>query len=120
MWDETSTEWANATWDPDTMIFSYDTALVNNPLGGSMLVNEVAYQDLRDRSEVFEMDAARYGRDYTCIMSTTDAVYCVTTINTPSCVPPPPELRVNDNIKSVFPILSIFKFDELGINFTGA
>jgi hypothetical protein len=124
MWDVTSDRWEKAKWEDNAMLFSYDTKMISNPFGYA-LINEVAFQDPRAQDETFEMTADKYGTDYTSIMQgssdpNSPGALMVTTIKVPSDVPAPPTVRINDNVKSVFPVLSIFQFDELGTSFSGA
>ncbi|KAI8298950.1 Jerky protein-like protein-like [Colletotrichum sp. SAR11_240] len=100
-WDENSTQWKAANWEQNSMIFSYDTVAVKSPFGSPILINEVSFEDTK---------TARNGKTMPA---------CVTTIK-PAFVMSPPTVRTSDTIKSVFPQDSIFQFDELGVNFTGA
>jgi hypothetical protein len=88
-----------------------------------MLVNEVAYTDPQDNNTSFQLTEGDFPAKYTSIMDGTidlNAVYCLTTVESPDYVPPPPQIRATDNIKSVFPLQSLFKFDTFGTSFTGA
>jgi hypothetical protein len=120
-WDETSNQWISATWE-NSMIFSYDTVTISGPFGSNQ-VNEVAYTDIEDDDTSFQLTSDLYPTEYSCIMDGTNPdgkVYCLTTVTDASYVPPPPEVRANSDIKSVFPLQSLFKFDTYGISFTGA
>ena len=120
-WDETSRQWADATWE-NAMTFSYDTVTISGPLGSSQ-INEVAYTDIQDNDTSFQLTADLYPAEYNCIMDGTNPdgnVYCLTTVSDPSYVPSPPQVRANSDIKSVFPLQSLFKFDTYGTSFTGA
>ncbi|KXG47507.1 uncharacterized protein PGRI_013770 [Penicillium griseofulvum] len=120
-WDETSNQWIFATWD-SSMIFSYDTVSISGPFGPNQ-VNEVAYTDIQDDDTSFQLTSDLYPTEYSCIMDGTNPdgkVYCLTTVTDASYVPPPPEVRANSDIKSVFPLQSLFKFDTYGMSFTGA
>jgi hypothetical protein len=122
-WDEESPDWQKATWKQNNMTFSYDTVKVDNPFGGSSLVNEVSFQD-PESNVVAEYTQADYGLKYTSLfqdITIKGQQYkaCITKVNADS-VNAAPAIRNADIIKSVFPELAIFKFDEMATSFTGA
>ncbi|KAJ3955568.1 hypothetical protein N0V92_007920 [Colletotrichum tropicale] len=122
-WDENSTQWKAANWEQNSMIFSYDTVAVKSPFGSPILINEVSFEDTKN-SEVSQFTASQYPLEYVSIFQDINRngktmPACVTTIK-PAFVMSPPTVRTSDTIKSVFPQDSIFQFDELGVNFTGA
>lgn len=125
IWDETSPTWSTASWEDNSMVFSYDTVPVTDPFSGTVLVNEVAFKDTKN-SAVMEFDAAQYSAgQYSSGFqemphgSNMQAYSCVTSI-TASAVTPQPTIRATDAIKSVFPELAMFVFDDLATTFTGA
>ncbi|KAJ4362083.1 hypothetical protein N0V83_011025 [Neocucurbitaria cava] len=123
VWDATSTTWQNANWEQNSMLFSYDTVNLTDPFGNSFLANEVSFQDPMSNS-VSEYTAADYGTRYTSLFQKisvggNEVPACVTTIQAGS-IKAAPAIRSADAIKSVFPQLAIFQFDELATSFTGA
>ncbi|KID98763.1 hypothetical protein MAJ_05144, partial [Metarhizium majus ARSEF 297] len=119
IWDATSSQWQSASWD-DTMDFQYDTVAESDPFGGTVYYNEAAYID-RETGDVFSLD--RSGTiGYTAVMDGSDpsgAVFTIAATN-PNDVPPPPEVRVNSAIKSVFPSRTLLRFDGFATSFMGA
>jgi hypothetical protein len=122
-WDETSAQWQNAHWETNNMIFSYDTVTVQDPFGGSLNVNEVAFTDPQDPTNSFQLTKSDFPAKYTSIMDGTispDNVYMLTTISTPADVPAPISTRSSEAVTSVYPIQALWKFDNYGTQFTGA
>ncbi|KXG49268.1 uncharacterized protein PGRI_031380 [Penicillium griseofulvum] len=119
VWDPDSSEWNSASWET-SMTFQYDTVSKSNPFGSPEYINEAAYTD-RQTGETFSLDAEGMIQ-YTAVMDGSDpagAVFSIT-ITDQTQVPSPPEVRVNSDVKSVFPNRSVFKFDAFATSFTGA
>ncbi|KAF3258944.1 hypothetical protein TWF192_011078 [Orbilia oligospora] len=122
-WDETSAAWQNAQWNPNSMVFAYDTVKVS--MGAGMptdLVNEFSFEDPQDPNNPFQLTAANMN-EYTSTVDGTLSegyVYMAVNVNDAMYVPNPIPARATQNITSVYPIQANFKFDDFGLNFTGA
>lgn len=119
MWDTNSSEWKSASWEA-SMDFQYDTVSESDPFGNTAYTNEAAYTDC-ETGETFSLDAGGIIQ-YTAVMDGSNpegAVFSIH-VNDQTQVPSPPEIRVNSDVKSVFPDRSVFQFDAFAASFTGA
>lgn len=121
VWHSTSPEWKLGPWETNSMGFRY-----GHGKAGRESRLEASYEDRLSKQKPFELLAPYFDRDYTATLVTDTTTkqskirFAVDPEAYDEIIPSPPKVRENNAVKSVFPAISLFEFDRMGMSFQGA
>ena len=118
-WDESSTEWENATWITDALMFTYWVEQSpGSVVGNKLLQTAIVFNDTKTGNswDVLPRMPGNTG----AFSSSIDRKGLFNFNVNPGCLPNPDDRsRCKDSIKTVFPFQMAFNFDHAALNITG-